>query len=145
MNQRDSTDFNKRVGAKLQRIRKAAGLSQADLATQLEARGLPFQQPTILKVEKGSRPLKLEEAYAIAQILRVNVASLSQHIDNETAEWAVAQLERCNLLIAQTERGIQEARKRAQLDEQAAYAFLERVTVAKREAEQQLGQAGGFQ
>jgi hypothetical protein len=34
-------------------------------------RGLPFQQQTILKVEKGTRPLRYKEADTIARILGV--------------------------------------------------------------------------
>ena len=47
----DSTDFNERVGSNVQRFRKAAGMSQADLAHALSQRGASFQQQTVLKVE----------------------------------------------------------------------------------------------
>jgi hypothetical protein len=46
-------------------------MSQSELAHELALRGMPFQQQTILKVEKGARPLRLEEADAIARILGV--------------------------------------------------------------------------
>lgn len=69
-------EFDRHVGRNLQLLRKAAGLSQAELAARLADRGLHFQQPTVLKVERGSRPLKFEEAFAAAQILGVRVADL---------------------------------------------------------------------
>lgn len=143
--QQSSIDFNQRVGANLARIRKAAGWSQADLATRLTFRGLPFHQPTILKVEKGTRPLKFDEACAIAEELGVNLTSLAQYIDDEQALDALAQIQRSNLVIARTEKGIEVIREKAQQDEKDAYRFLERVTAVKQEAEQRLRDAGGFQ
>lgn len=143
--QQSSIDFNQRVGANLARIRKAAGLSQADLANRLTLHGLPFHQPTILKVEKGTRPLKFDEACAIAGELGVNLASLAQYIDDEQAGDALAQIQRSNLQIARTKKGIEEIREQAQQNEKDAYKYLERVTAVKQEAEQRLRDAGGFQ
>lgn len=83
--QQEPTDFNHRVGWNLRRFRNDAGLSQADLATALAVRGFPFQQPTVLKVERGSRPLKLDEAYAIAEVLGIDPANLTRHGSKVTA------------------------------------------------------------
>lgn len=69
-------DFNGAVGQNLQLLRKAAGLSQADLAEHLSARGYPFAQQTVLKVEKGTRPLKLDEAAQIADVVGVTISDL---------------------------------------------------------------------
>ena len=44
-------------------------MTQTELARQLTARGLPFHQQTVQRVEKGERPLRLNEALAIAEIL----------------------------------------------------------------------------
>jgi transcriptional regulator with XRE-family HTH domain len=87
-------DFNELVGASVQRFRKARGMSQADLARELSRLGLPFQQQTVLKVEKGTRPLKFEEAYAIAVMLGVDPAALVENADDE--EWAQAIMQRLN-------------------------------------------------
>jgi transcriptional regulator with XRE-family HTH domain len=144
-NQQFSTDFNKQVGASLQRHRKAAGWSQADIANQLTLRGLSFQQPTVLKVERGSRPLKFEEAVAIADILGIDLAVLAQQIDDEEVGEAVAQIQRTNLTIARTMKGIEEIHERARKSEEDARQFIERVTAAKREAEQRLRDAGAVQ
>ena len=74
------------MGLRLQRFRKSAGLSQAELAQELAERGLPFQQPTILKVEKGTRPLKVDEAVIIAEILNLPVADLIRDARLETGQ-----------------------------------------------------------
>jgi transcriptional regulator with XRE-family HTH domain len=139
--QQSPTTFNQRVGANLQRLRKAAWWSQADLADQLAARGLPFGQPTVLKVEKGARPLKLEEACAIAETLGVSLAALSQYVDNEQAAEAVAQIQRSNLTIAGGIRAIEDQHKRIE----ELHQLMERFRAVKRDAEQRLRDAGGHQ
>ena len=82
-NQSESTDFNARVGANIKWARQALGMTQAQLAYELTERGFPFQQQTILKVEEGSRPLRFEEAQAVAEILRTNTAELSEFSEDE--------------------------------------------------------------
>jgi len=57
-------------------------MSQAALARELENRGLPFRQQTIVKVEKGQRPLRLIEAEEIANALEVDIQALVA-IDDE--------------------------------------------------------------
>lgn len=70
-------DFNRRLGANVARFRRAGGLSQSDLATRLTERGLPFQQQTVLKVEKGARPLRAEELFALSEILGAPMTALT--------------------------------------------------------------------
>jgi hypothetical protein len=49
------------------------------------------------------------------------------------------------LVIARTEKGIEEMRESARKSEKDAYAFIERVIKVKREAEQRLRDSGGTQ
>lgn len=54
--------------------RELRGLSQTDLAVQLrDGYGLKFHQATIDRVEKGQRPCRLDEVYAIAEVLGTTV------------------------------------------------------------------------
>jgi transcriptional regulator with XRE-family HTH domain len=70
-------DFNQRAGARVKRYRRAAGMSQEQLASDLATLfGLPFHQQAIVKVETGRRPLRLEEAHAVAEILGVDLSLL---------------------------------------------------------------------
>jgi len=138
-------DFNQRVGANIQEIRKAAGWSQADLASELTRRGLPFYQPTILKIEKGSRPLKFEEAAHIADALGVDMAALFRVVDDENMASAIAQIHRSNLIIARAEQGIEDGYEQARKAEKDARDYIERVKAVRREAEQQLEAAGAEQ
>ena len=53
----------------MQALRKAAGLSQTDVAEAMGAEGHRWHQQTVLRLEKGSRPLKLDEAMALSRVL----------------------------------------------------------------------------
>jgi transcriptional regulator with XRE-family HTH domain len=101
-NQQVPIDFNVRVGGNLQQLRKEKGMSQTDLAQELTERGFPFQQQTILKIEKGARPLKLEEAQVIAEILGVHPVLLSDYSNADPA--TVARAQRQNGLAGIAER-----------------------------------------
>jgi transcriptional regulator with XRE-family HTH domain len=92
------TDFNQRVGGNVKQYRLARGMSQADLATALQTRGFPFHQQAILKVEKGTRPLKVEEVSAVADILEIGVAALLQSDDEEARQTLTRMLQHVNRL-----------------------------------------------
>jgi transcriptional regulator with XRE-family HTH domain len=109
--QQESKDFNRRVGRTVQQFRKGAGLSQAELAQELAERGFPFGQTTVVKVEQGSRPLKLEEAQAIAELLGVSTPVLMSRAWNpelraisDAAEQLREALDRIDVLVKRKER-----------------------------------------
>ena len=66
-------EFNAYVGAKLRKLRRLRGLSQAALATLV---GVSFQQ--IQKYEAGVNALSLERACRIAEALQTSVADLCE-------------------------------------------------------------------
>jgi transcriptional regulator with XRE-family HTH domain len=92
------TDFNKRVGANVRQYRLARGMSQADLAAQLTVRDFPFHQQAILKVEKGTRPLKVEEVSAISDIFGIGMGALLQSDDEEARQTLSRMLQHVNRL-----------------------------------------------
>lgn len=61
------------IGGNVKTLRQAAGMSQTDLAERI---GQGFRQQTILKIEKGTRPLRLTEAADIANALGVRFEAL---------------------------------------------------------------------
>jgi transcriptional regulator with XRE-family HTH domain len=131
--QLESTGFNRRVGRNVQRFRKAAFLSQAELAQELAERGFPFGQTTVVKVEHGSRPLKLEEAYAIAELLGVSTPVLMSH-GNPELEDAAEQLHSALQGISVR------LRRRERIDQEIA-----KFEALQRDAEQRLAAAGARQ
>lgn len=61
----------------MKRLRDARGMTQTDLARQLNTEyGLPFHQPTVQRIESGERPVRLNEAHAIAEVLEVDVSAM---------------------------------------------------------------------
>jgi transcriptional regulator with XRE-family HTH domain len=72
----DDLDFDQQVGRNVARLRLAKELSQADVAQALTEWGVPWHQQTQQKVERGVRPLRLQEAVGLAEVLRVDTQAL---------------------------------------------------------------------
>jgi transcriptional regulator with XRE-family HTH domain len=134
--------FNQRVGANLQLHRKAKGYSQSDLAGLLEQRGLPFQQQTILKIEKGARPLKLEEASVIADILGIEMSSLTEQFSNDTLAATVTEILQRSAAITRMKKGMEEGRERQRRADEDNIRVLEHWTRELRDVEQRLADEG---
>ena len=77
-----------RFAANLRAIREAAGMSQGRLADEMGARGWPWRQQTVTRVENGRRMVRLGEAKAVAEILETSLDKLTQ----PTGEMRVVEL-----------------------------------------------------
>jgi transcriptional regulator with XRE-family HTH domain len=134
--QQEPTDFNSRVGANVRWFRKAAGVSQSELAQRLAERGFPFSQTTVVKTEQGVRPLKFEEAVAISEILAINPA------DSLTEIHSVAQEVRAALLQLRNVEESIAARRREIAEKQQE---IRQYEVLKHDAEDRLAAVGAWQ
>lgn len=85
-----TADFNARVGANVKWLRVVAGLSQTQLAEALSRHGFSAHQQTVLKIEKGSRPLRLEEAVQVAEVLDIPVTDLLRPLQDSPSEEVLA-------------------------------------------------------
>src|SRR5512133_3699526 len=83
--QQESVSFNQRGGRNISRLRKAAGMSQEDLGQRLALHGFPMKQQTDLMIEGGNRPLKFEDAEAIADVLGVDKWALDVPAEKRAA------------------------------------------------------------
>jgi transcriptional regulator with XRE-family HTH domain len=63
-------------GARLRETRKSRGLSQEALAQAMTSAGRPINKVAITRIERGERGLSLDEAFALALILRVAPAHM---------------------------------------------------------------------
>ncbi len=63
----------KQVGAQLRAARKLAGMSQRELSTALEDRGVMMHYTAISRVETGERELGYREALLLRQIIGFGV------------------------------------------------------------------------
>lgn len=68
------------------RHRKAAGLSQADVAERMTERGIGWFPQTVQKVENGSRTLRFDEAVLLARCLEIEVWELLEQPAEAVAE-----------------------------------------------------------
>ena len=82
------------VGRNVQKFRKARRLTQEQLAERLlRNQGVPLRQQVLAKVEQGSRPLRLNEAAAIARELEVSVDALLAGRTADTARIVIEGIE----------------------------------------------------
>ncbi|MDE0777160.1 MAG: helix-turn-helix transcriptional regulator, partial [Nocardioides sp.] len=81
--------YDRQVGLNLRAMRDLKGITQAQLGRMLDEAGLPMSQQTIVKVEQGSRPIRLQEAQKIAEVLEVDVYNLMMDVSpDKTAQVA---------------------------------------------------------
>ena len=76
MTEEETGSYAHRVGENIAQLRRARGMTQAELAERVTDTGLPFHQQTVVKIEKGQRPVRLREADAIATVLDVELDTL---------------------------------------------------------------------
>ena len=86
-------DFNQRVGANLRALRAITGLSQTQLAEAMSARGYSWQQQTVLKIEKGARPLRFEEADALTSVFGCTLEDVRARDLAQSAFWELSKVE----------------------------------------------------
>src|SRR4051794_21320934 len=65
-----------RFGQIVRRLRRAADMSQAVIADELSARGVPMTQMQMSRLEAGTRPIRLNEAIALAEVFRIAAGDL---------------------------------------------------------------------
>jgi transcriptional regulator with XRE-family HTH domain len=70
-----------RFAANLRAIREERGMSQGRLADEMAARGWPWRQQTVTRVETGRRMVRLGEAKAVAEILETSLDMLTMPTD----------------------------------------------------------------
>ncbi|MFH6687306.1 helix-turn-helix transcriptional regulator [Cellulosimicrobium funkei] len=63
--------------SEMRRLREKRGVTQTEMARRLKDRGLSFHQQTVQRVESGERPIRLDEAYLIAEELGVDLMAMA--------------------------------------------------------------------
>jgi transcriptional regulator with XRE-family HTH domain len=75
----------RRFAENLRTAREDKGVSQVKLAQEMAARGWPWRQQTVTRVESGQRMVRLGEALAVAEILGTSVVMLTASTRETTA------------------------------------------------------------
>lgn len=108
-------DAEQRFAANLRLLREGQGISQVKLAQEMAARGWPWRQQTVTRVENGQRMIRFGEAMALASILGVSLnrftRPVSEVIEVEKIRAASARLhESCEAVVAAVCRLLEERR-----------------------------------
>jgi transcriptional regulator with XRE-family HTH domain len=98
------TSFGRRV----RQWRQARNWSQEDLANRLRRQGFDMHQTTVAKIERGTRPLRVAEAAAIADIFRVPPLAVFMGPPPEKLPWSMQELHET---IEIAERNLAEMKK----------------------------------
>ena len=73
------------IGPAVRRLRKENGLTQKELAEQVQLQGVEMDDLAVLRIEKGLRFAADYEVRALAEVFRVNMEELfSEEPDEET-------------------------------------------------------------
>ncbi|HLS13152.1 MAG TPA: helix-turn-helix transcriptional regulator [Beutenbergiaceae bacterium] len=114
------------VGARARDLRAAKGLTQSEVAKLMVARGFSWRQTTVAKTEAAERPIRVNEAAALALSLGVSVLDLFSPGDSEEEYetlQAVLQADTAITVarqrVAEAEAALQAERKK--LDEAVAH------------------------
>lgn len=125
--------WEKSFGDKVRQWRKARSWSQEDLAQRLTDLGFDVHQTTVAKIERGGRPLRVAEAVALAQILRVPTLAVFYGPGPDTEPASIRmmrkKLEQVNEGLDAANRHLQEAA------DNVGYWETERASLAKALAE----------
>ena len=68
---------NNTTAATVRRLRTERGFTQADIAARMTERGHGWYAQTVQKIESYGRPLRLDEAVSLSEILRVPLDQLA--------------------------------------------------------------------
>ena len=69
---------NELTGARVRELRTRRDMHQAVLALAMRRSGFRWHQQTVARVEAGSRPVRLNEATALAEIFGVPLETFSE-------------------------------------------------------------------
>lgn len=75
-------EVNEIAAAAVRRHRERLGMSQSELARRMAELDMSWHQMTVARTESGDRPLRLDEALALANIFHVPLENLLRRVDD---------------------------------------------------------------
>jgi transcriptional regulator with XRE-family HTH domain len=94
---------NRCLGKNLRTLRKRKLISQVELAQQMSARGWPYHQQTIYKIETGRRRISFAEAIDLAAFLAVSLDQFTQPVSEESSTDAFTSYPGADLKVTGTD------------------------------------------
>jgi transcriptional regulator with XRE-family HTH domain len=89
------------AGQELQRLRKARGWSQEEVARRMKAYGYDFNQALISRIELGQRPLRVREMVDFAALFGIQPAALLKPYPEMSLEEIEAEIARLTPQLAE--------------------------------------------
>jgi transcriptional regulator with XRE-family HTH domain len=77
-------DTEQRFAANMRLLRERQGISQVKLAQEMAARGWPWRQQTVTRLENGQRMIRFGEATALAEILHTPLERFSRPVSDRS-------------------------------------------------------------
>jgi transcriptional regulator with XRE-family HTH domain len=127
--------WEKRFGEVVRGWRQARGWSQEEVAEKLRHQGFEMHQTTIAKIERGTRPLRVAEANAIAAVFKMPIMAVFElSLPGDAPWWAPDDqpetIRKRQELLERARQASEDARKRlSSAAEEYAYWLAEREKV----------------
>lgn len=102
----------------MRHLREHAGMSQRQMARELSRLGVAIDSTAITRIESGKRSVRIDEAWAIAAVLRVQVQDL---VSEQTTMASPEEL------LESAQQMLQEAERRYQAQEESLREWRDRV------------------
>jgi transcriptional regulator with XRE-family HTH domain len=136
--------WEKSFGEKVRQWRRERNWSQEDVADKLRMQGFDMHQTTVAKIERGTRPLRVAEAAAIATLFRVSPLAVFLGPPPTLTPWPLEQL---HDVIASAKNTLDElkgqmARSAERYVEQEAYVLSLARMLNQTALEAETGQRG---
>lgn len=118
--------LNRAFGERFRVARQAAGVSTRQLGARMQELGFAWHQSTVIRTESAERPVRLDEAVALAALLNINLEAVRQPTSEVIAaahqEW----------VDAESLRRVTEALERAEAAERRVHQLESAVARAQR-------------
>lgn len=111
--------WEQNFGDKVRQWRRERNWSQDELAQRLRRHGFDMHQTTVAKIERGSRPLRVAEAAAIATIFRVPPLAVFMGPPPEKQPWSLQQMHET---LAAAEQALEQTKE---MMESSAKVYIE--------------------
>lgn len=117
------------LGRAVRRARLGLGLSQTQLAEMMRRHGLRWNQVMVAKTEAAQRPIRVNEAVALAKVLGLDASHL---IAGAAAEWdKVGDLQELQARVNEAREGLIEAEMEAERAQAKREFYRERLEEAQ--------------
>ena len=112
------------VGARARDLRIARNLTQTDVAKAMSAHGFTWRQGTVSATEAAERPIRVNEAAALAVVLGVDIVTLCDPSDSEEEYETLQALLQADTAVTVARQRVAEAEAALELERKKLAAAI---------------------